>query len=188
MQETFYEESSVTQDLKGNKAKYIIFKVISISSLVMGIFFTIMLFIAGSVFELIFSIVLAAMSYFIFFFLGRKKDAFFLDFDYTFISGNLRISKVFNNKRRKNIANFNTTDIITLGRVDSQTYERLVKDPQNKLMIATPNQEAGENKGFYYIHFNQSGNKKVMVLECTEFFMYTVLKHSSKTVLEQDFK
>lgn len=188
MQETFYEESSVTQDLKGNKVKYNIFRVISISSLIMGVFFTIVLFLAGSLFEVIFSVVLAASSYFSFFFLGRKKDAFFLDFDYTFISGSLRISKVFNNKRRKNIANFNTTDIITLGKAKSQTYERLVKDPQNKLVIATANQEAGENKKLYYIHFNQSGSKKVMVLECTEFFMYTVLKHSNKAVLEQDFK
>ena len=187
MQDIFYEESVATRNVSGSKIKLRVFRIASIFSTIMGILFVILLFFSSSLFEIVLSAILMLLSFFSAYYYNRKKDTFNIDFDYTFVTGSIRISKVLNNKRRKNIVNFNTTEIITIGKANSQTYLRLTLDKSNKLIVATTNDTPDENKDFYYIHFSVGGERKLIVLECTELFMYHVLKHSNKSVLEQDF-
>ena len=191
MQEVFYEESVSTTNVSKNKVKYYIVKVIAIISIIIGVlmtFFFLLFVNLSNMFQLIFFGIILIGSYVIGFVYLRKKDAFLLDFDYTFVSGSVRISKVLNNKRRRPVLSFNTSDIIQLGKYQSNTFEKIIKDTTNKKIIATPNECAAEGKDFYYIHLTAKGLKHILILECSETFMYNVLKFSSKTVLEPDFK
>jgi hypothetical protein len=191
MQELFYEESITTTNLSQVKVKYYIVKVIAIISLIIGVLVTFFFFMfvdLSNIFQVVFFAIILVGSYLLGFIYLRKKDSFLLDFDYTFVSGSVRISKVLNNKRRKQVISFNTSDILKIGKFESKTYEGIAKDTLNKKIIVTPNQTAAEGRDFYYIHFSSKGIKYLIVLECSELFMYNVLKFSSKTVLESDFK
>jgi hypothetical protein len=191
MQELFYEESATTTNISQMKVKYYIVKVIAIISLVIGVILTFLFLITvdlTNIFQVVFFGLLMISSYILGIFYMRKKDSFLLDYDYTFVSGSVRISKVLNNKRRRLVISFNTNEIMQLGKFDSATYQNIIKDPLNKKIIATPNSTAAEGKNFYYIHFSTGGIKRIIVLECTELFMYNILKFSSKTVLEPNYK
>ena len=54
-------------------------------------------------------------------------------------------------------------------------------------LILTSNYTASEGKDFYYIVANVDGDKKLLVLECTEMLIVNILKFSSKTILDEDY-
>lgn len=121
-------------------------------------------------------------------FFARKKHAFYLSYDYTFVSGDLRISKVFNNRRRKHLYNVPTDRIIRIGRVGSESYEKLKKSPDVKEDVCTPNTEADDDKEFFYIHAQTNVGKKILVLECRIQLIYTVIRFINRPgILEPEF-
>ena len=83
--------------------------------------------------------------------LGRLKDKFYVDYDYTFISGTIRFSKVIKNIKRKFIVSFDTSDIEKIGKYGSETYKRYSIMPGVKTQILTSNNVAEDNKEFFYI-------------------------------------
>ena len=120
--------------------------------------------------------------------MARKKHDFFLSYDYTFVSGELRISKVFNNRRRKNLYRLTTDRVIKVGRVGSDSYEKVKRSPDTKEDICTPNTEADDDKEFFYIHAQTNVGKKVIVLECRPQLVLTVVRYINRPgILEPEF-
>ena len=120
--------------------------------------------------------------------LGRFKDRFYVDYDYTFITGTIRFSKVIKNIKRKHIVSFETSDIEKIGKYGSETFNRYSLMPGIKSVVLTSNSIADENKEFYYIVANVNGEKKIYILECTETFIVNVLKFSKRSVLDEALK
>ena len=193
MKEIFYEESALTQDERSAKAKYNIFKIISISSYVFLGLWVFIVFFFFEIFEgniwlnLIFIILPMAMFFCSGFFTGRLKNKFYVDYDYTFVSGSLRFSKVIKNVKRKFIIKFDCSTIEKLGKYGSELYQKYEKMQGISKMILTSNYTPAENKDFYYMAVNVDGDKKLIVLECSETLILNVLKFSSKTILDQEY-
>ena len=70
------------------------------------------------------------------FILWRKKDEAYSEYEYCFISGKIDIDKVINNKRRKTVVSFETSDLEVLGSVKSANFNRYYSMPDVKKIKA----------------------------------------------------
>lgn len=194
MKEIFYEESARTQDEKSASRKYYIFKTISVISYVFMVVWIILVFTAfpfgqGNIFVNILVVLIPLVLFFLSgFFIGRLKNKFYVDYDYTFVTGSIRIAKVIKNIKRKFVIKFETSSIEKIGKYASGTFEKYSSMPGITKMILTSNVLPEKDKDFYYIVLNVNGDKKLLIMECTETFMVNVLKFSNKSILEEDFK
>ncbi|MBQ9729989.1 MAG: hypothetical protein IJV80_04165 [Clostridia bacterium] len=110
-----------------------------------------------------------------------------VSFDYTFVSGELRISKVFNVNKRKRIYTLDAKNIIQLGDVDSPSYDFLVSDPTLKRVVCTSNQEPSEGKFFLYIDYADEDGRAVYILECREALLINLLRFSKRSAPANDY-
>ena len=192
MQEVFYEETALVQSTGSAKTKYYVIKTFSIVSYMIAIFWLIVSItffpLKGNV---LINILVAALPFVIFLvsgiMLGKMRDKMYVDYDYTFVSGSIRFSRVIKNVKRKGILQFDTGNIEKIGRYGSDTFERYMLAPEKKKIILTSNQTPDEGKDFYYIVANVGGIKYVFVLECTEVFISYVIRYSNRTVIEDGF-
>ncbi len=210
--DVFYEESAVAQDSKKGERRYKITNIVSNIFLVLAIlllmFFLFMMpwgsfttpdtipdgttieelqaIYEGQKFISIFCALNGAFFLLFWFFLFKMKSRFNVSYDYCFVSGELRISKVFNINKRKLLTRFDAVEILQIGDVDNSSYERLKSDPSTKEVICTPNVEAMDGKFFMYILVNDNG-KKLYVLECRELLLMNIMKFAKRNVLESDY-
>lgn len=194
MQEVFYEETSLLNKEKTALGKYRLLNIFSIASYVMAGIVALMFFYFYDIenFNLLVFAVSALLPFALFLFfgimLGRIKNTMFVDYDYTYVSGSIRISKVIRRIKRKNILKFETSDIVQMGKYGSETYLKIEKMPGVKKMILTGNQTPSEGNDFFYLQVNTEGVNKLLVFDCSEKFMATILRYSNKTILEKDYK
>jgi hypothetical protein len=196
--DVFYEESAIMQNAKKGERKYKIFHILSMIFLVVGIilvFPTIMFIPIGSGDAEARATAIALFVFFLsqtllflglWFLLYRWKSTINVSYDYCFVTGELRISKVFNVNKRRLVTRFNTEEILQIGDIDNSSYERLKSDPTTKEVFCTSNEEPAEGKFFMYILVNDGG-KKLYVLECRELMLMNILKFAKRSALENDY-
>ncbi len=192
MREVFYEETVLNRDESSQKIKYNLCKWFSVFfycllAVWIGIVFWLFAFAGNIVLDLIFSIVPLAIFFCLGLFLWKAKNKYCVDYDYTFVSGSVRFSKVIKGIRRIFITKFESTDVEKLGKYGSETYKKysLMKDVSE--VILTSNTTVTEGKGFYYLVVNKNALKYLYVLECTETFIVNLLKFTNKGVLDQEY-
>lgn len=105
------------------------------------------------------------------------KNRFNVSYDYIFVEDELRVSKVFNGKKRKFLKTFKTDQMLKLGKCDSDGFERSCAGLDKKrIRHLTPNPEPCEGKDFYYFVYSSSIEKSVYILEGRKELMdYIVL-------------
>ena len=192
MQELFYEETAAITNAGPAKTKYYIIKTFSVMSYVIAIawlLINVLIFpLEGNV---LLNILFVAIPFALFLalgiFLGRIKDKFYVDYDYTFVTGSIRFSRVIKNVKRKSVLAFDTHNIETIGRYGSNTFGRYANMPNKKQIYLTSNVEPAEGKDFYYMVVNVNGQKYFLILECSELFLVNILKFTGKLVFEDDF-
>jgi len=193
MQEYFLEESALVQQEGPAKRKYTLIKVFSIISYVCAIIMVILFFNFYSLenFHFLGFFIQVLLPFGMFLatgiLLGRYKNKLYVDYDYTLVSGSLRISKVINKSKRRGFMKFDITSILQLGKYGSGTYEKISKSPNVKTFILTSNVNPSEGKDFFYLHVSHGDGQRLLVFECTETFMATILRYSNRTILEKDY-
>lgn len=120
------------------------------------------------------------------FVLYKWKSRLNVSYDYCFVSGELRISKVININKRKLITRIDCADMLQIGDVDNSGFERLYSDPNTKKIVCTSNDEPSNGKFFMYILVGNNG-KELYVLECRELLLMNILKFARRGVLESDY-
>lgn len=191
MQEIFYEETTALVDEKKAKRRYNVYRVTSIVSYVIAaLLFFIMLFssLENVLAFILFAVIPPALMLALGIVAGRLKFRTYVEYDYTFVSGSLRIAKVFYHVKRKPIVKFDVSDIFQLGKICSESYNKLANAPDIKREIYTSNEEPAENKDYYYLAVNLKDGKKLMVLECTEELLVNILKFANRGIVEKNFK
>ncbi|MBE7083684.1 MAG: hypothetical protein E7373_03670 [Clostridiales bacterium] len=192
MQEIFYEESAKIQNEKSATIKYRLFQIFSIISYVLlvgWILFGILPYTpSGNVLlDILFLVIPLVMFFCSGFFLGRLKNKFYVDYDYTFVSGSIRFSKVIKNINRKFIIKFDSHEIEKLGKYGSETFEKYSQMPGISKSILTSNYTPSEGKAFYYLIANTAGDKKLFIIECSETFIFNIMKFANKSILDEEF-
>ena len=197
--ELFYEESAVCARARGEAKLYTTFHVASIiffvfAAIHFALSFTyISQLIAASKEEgvsiamplvlwigLFVALVGVALA---FFFLKRR---FNLSYDYTFVEDELRVTKVFNGKRRKYLFTLKADHILKIGWEERDSFQRTAsglggKKPQ----YLTPNRDPMEGKTFIYILYSTSMGKDLYVLECREMLLEYVVRAAGIRTLER---
>ena len=185
--DVLYEESSTAKNASKGAKKYTVLNILSFCFLFLAIAATLffVLFIP-SVGDMIFFGTSALSLFGCWFVLFRWKNSTNVSYDYSFVSGELRISKVVNINKRKLLTRFESDSIIQIGDVDSTSYDRFKADPNVKKIICTSNDEASEGKFFMYILVEQEG-RKLYVLECREELLLNIMRFAKRTTLDRDY-
>ncbi len=195
--DAFYEESALNKNEASGKRIYQILHIVSMIFLWIGILLLVVFFIyfpwqaptvEEQALQLIFGFigVLGLISLLTWFFFFKFKTRFNVSYDYCFVTGELRISKVFNVNRRKLVARIDCDDMIQVGDMDSPSYDRFKADPMVKEVVCTPNFEAADGKFFMYVLASYEG-KKLFLLECRENLLINIMKFAKRSVLDSDY-
>lgn len=184
MKEEFYECSCAPQNSKTQKVFYVIYNVLFIISCVALAIFLYMFFLFPKDFGFLFLVVFSIIFGLTFFFIKRRLMCCY---DYTFVSGEVRIVKVISGKTRKRFLIFDCKDVYRLGKVGSDTFEQLIKTPNIKKKMATPNGYVATNQ-LYYIGVKQGEQNYAVILECDEKFLAFVAEKAGRSVIEKDYK
>ena len=98
------------------------------------------------------------------FLLWRGSDSCRVEYDYTFTNGNLDVSRVLNNKRRKYLTALEMKDVIRCGPAAGPAFTKTLNEPGVKRHNWFVNREAN----LYYFYFQKKGLKHVIILELTQ--------------------
>ena len=96
--------------------------------------------------------------------LWRGSDNCRVEYDYTFTNGNLDVSRVLNNKRRKYLTALEMKDVIRCGPATGPAFQKTLSEPGIKCHNWFVNRDAK----LYYFYFQRKGVKHVIVLELTD--------------------
>ncbi len=200
MREDLYEESAEIVNKKSEKTKYVIMEVLSyffwcvfafigfflINFFNFGVFYQgNALYIIQYLLENLLPLIVSLISAILF---SKLKFRFYVEYDYIFVSGNIRISKVINSKKRLFLMSFESKEIEKIGKVGSNTFEAYNSDKNVKKQFLTSNDTPISGKDFYYIVINIDSVKNLLIFECTEKMIGVIYSYSLRTVLEKDFK
>lgn len=180
MNEVLYEESAQPKNLKTQKTIYVVYTVF----MWIAIAFAIVLAIMGGfmIVSLLILMIMSIASAVLFAFVRTKT---YYCVDCIFVSGSTRIIKVINFKRRKKILIFDAKEVETVGRIGSETFERLYKTPGVKKIYATPNKYVEDG---FYVYLTQNGVKYLVFLECKETYLQHLVAYTGRNVIEKDYK
>jgi len=182
MREEFYENSVSPKNEKLQKIIYTIYQVLFVTAVVAFCLFIYLLMFVGDSGFIFLSVVTAIFGTTLYFI----KKKLLIYYDYTFISGELRIVKIVNGKHRKKFAVIDCKKVFQLGKVGSESFEKLYSVPGIKKKVATPN-GFGAEKQLYYVGVEESGEKTVIIMECEEAMLSYIVAYSGKNVIEKDY-
>ena len=171
MQEIFYEETATIVNEEKAAKKYNLFKIISKICYLIFAFYLIVqvLFFVPNQKNVLLSFVVAFFPVALFLtagiLFGKYKNTLYIEYDYTFVSGSVRVAKVIKHTKRSSVINFETYNIEKLGRYNSPTYKRYELLTGIEKQILTQNLIPMDNKDFYYIVVNAGGQKNLLVFD-----------------------
>ena len=96
--------------------------------------------------------------------LWRLSDNCRVEYDYTFTNGNLDVSRVLNNRRRKYLTALEMKDVIRCGPAAGPAFMKTLNEPGIKRHNWFVNREAN----LYFFYFQRKNVKHVIVLELTD--------------------
>ncbi len=195
--EAFYEESALNRNEAKEKRFYQILHIVSMVFLSIGVVLAVTFLFnfpwiaptaEDKALQFIFGIVgfLGLLSFLTCFFFSKLKKRFNVTYDYCFVGGELRISKVYNINRRKLVARIDCEDMIQIGDIENPSYDRFKADPSINEVVCTPNSEPAEGKFFMYVLASYNG-KTLFLLECRENLLMNIMKFAKRSVLESDY-
>jgi len=193
MQEIFYEETATILDETKTSKKYNLFKIISNVSYILFTIYAVILLVFfvpeknNPIFSIIYSLFPLIILLVVAIVCGKYKNTLYVEYDYTFISGTIKVSKIIKNSKRKSVISFDTYNIEKIGNYDSLLYKKYELMPGINKKILTHNSSPLDNKNLYYIVANVNSQKYLLVFECTQQFIFNIIKFSKKTVLEERF-
>ncbi|MBR1868120.1 MAG: hypothetical protein IJ800_06060 [Clostridia bacterium] len=123
-----------------------------------------------------------AVTSFIFWFL---RSRIFYCVDCIFVSGSTRLIKVVNYKRRRKILLYEADDVVQVGKITSESFEKVLSVPGIKRIYATPNKYCEEG---FYVWVRQSGQDYAVIMDCKEEYLLNLVSFTGKKVIERDYK
>ena len=101
------------------------------------------------------------------FLFARIRRRFNVSYDYLFVQDELRITKVFNGKKRKHLVTLTAEHILQIGYCEGTTFERTYAGLNGKKpSIMSPNREPADEKDFIHILYSTSMGKTLYIIEC----------------------
>lgn len=192
MQDILYEECVECVNSKNEKIKYYLLFTFSILSFFLALlcFYIVINFVNINTSNVLIKMLIAFIPSVAFIVIGvmllNFKNNFCLDYDYIFVSGSLRISKIVKKVLRKDVIKFNTDQIGKIGPINSKFSKKILENKAYKKLILSANDKPLEGKDFYYITVFNNGENYMLILECTKQLIVNLLKFSKRTVKDEE--
>ncbi len=193
MQEIFYEESSRVINEKSEKIKYNFLLGAGIVCFVLSFVWLLICYYVYDTTKasVLANVILVALPFLVLFVCGilcyKFKNKFCVEYDYTFVTGSVRIAKVVKSVRRFPLYSFECKQIEKVGKFASDTYFNLSANPNVDKDVLVSNVDKSNEKDFFYLYLTLSGEKKLLILECSEKFISYILKFAGKNILEDNY-
>lgn len=196
----FYEESAISTRSKGEAKLYAAFRAIAIGLFAIAVLAGVLLspvIVGGalgaediSTIERVFTIAEWVILLLVFIGAGLvfwfMKNRFNVSYDYTFVEDELRITKVFNGKKRKFLTTLKADRILQIGWVESEAFERTMQGYKGKkAKMCTPNKEPAEGKEMIYVVHSSSIEKAVYILEVRRQMLENLVYAAGRNKLER---
>ena len=120
-------------------------------------------------------------------FFGKKSNKTICEYDYIISGDNVAFTAVYNGSSRKVLNRVSLKSIYKLGKIDSNSYKKIVANPIVKTYDFTVNETPCENKKFFYLAYKNSLEHAVLHVECDEKFIIAIIKSNGKDVVEEGY-
>lgn len=80
---------------------------------------------------------------------------------------------------------FDYNDVVQVGKIGSESFEKLYATPKLKKVYATPNKYISEG---YYVYLVQDGINYLVILECKEDYLVNLVNFAGRKIIEKDYK
>lgn len=151
-----YEQCVRKEDYKLDKIKYTIWNSMLIAAVIFALFGVIILFSTGNLIQsvsiILVSAILALISY-------RQKDRAIIEYDYSFYDNTVKIARVSNGSRRKELVAVSSEEIKAIAPVSGGKFEKIKQTPNIKIVNLVLN-----NKEDCYYMLCSSGDRPVAIL------------------------
>lgn len=113
------------------------------------------------------------------------KNRFNVSYDYAFVEDELRVSKVFNGKKRKYLLSMKADFILKIGRCSGESFARTCAGMEKRdIRYLTPNRTPSEGKDLYYILYSSSIEKTVNIIECRTAMLESLVQAAGRNKWE----
>lgn len=183
MKEEFYETSVGPERLRSQKVFYILYKVLFVIALIIfigAVYFWLLTADTGFVIIMAFCLFFGAISFVL-------KRRLYLFYDYTYISGEVRVIKVINGRVRRRVIVFDAKDVKQVGKTTSESFKKLADTKSIRKIVATPN-GLNASAQLYYVYAVINGQETLIVLECEEKLLAFIVSTRGKDIIEKDYK
>ncbi|MBO7187303.1 MAG: hypothetical protein J6V68_02795 [Clostridia bacterium] len=120
-------------------------------------------------------------------FFGKKSNKTICEYDYIISGDNVAFTAVYNGSSRKVLNRVSLKSIYKLGKIDSDSYKKIVANPMVKTYDFTVNETPCESKKFFYLAYKNSLEHAVLHVECDEKFIIAIIKSNGKDVVEEGY-
>lgn len=109
-----------------------------------------------------------------------------VSYDYNFVEDELRVSKVFNGRKRKFLHRIAADHILKIGYCDRPSFEDTARPFDKKsIKYLTPNYEPAEEKFFFYILYSDSVGKRLYIIESREMMLEYLVRAAGRNKFER---
>lgn len=195
MIESFLEENVTGKDTQFAKRKYRMFQIASILSIILGcigiIFVYLSLYlpvgegdsIMSVAIILIFYVVMTVGCFVLAYVFRRFRNGAIVDYDYTFVSGSLRIAKIVNQTKRRPLIAVDCSTVEALDTIESDSFKRYETMSGVKKVVATPNMNT-DDVNLYYLFCKKDGQATLLIFEPSDALLIQI-RRNSKNILRR---
>lgn len=139
----------------------------------------------GKVFNILFWASFAVLFILIGAFLLVFKRKYNVSYDYHFVEDELRISKVFNGKKRKFLRTLKCDQMLKIGSVAKESFKRTEAGIDKKhILVMTPNDEPAKGKEFFYILYSSTTEKVLVIIEARREILEYLVRAAGRSKYE----
>ncbi len=199
IREMLYEESAVSVNAMKEEKINKILTIVAIVFLVLSVFYLFFfglpaismaladeeLGTVGIVFNILFSLSFFVMGVLIAVFLLFFKRRYNVSYDYHFVEDELRISKVFNGRRRKHLRTLKADQMLKIGSCAKESFQRTQAGMDKKqILVMTPNEEPAKGKEFFYILYSSTVEKVLVIIEARREILEYLVRAAGRSKYE----
>ena len=192
--EIFFEKNVVNENIDKHKKRNVVFNVIRVLSIIILVIeIYIILSFQGIpvdqgalavVLSILFSVIMILPPIASIVLFGMLLSRLNTEYDYYIAGDVFRVMQVLNRKKRKKFLEASMSAISEIGTLESENFERYNIDKSIKKMNAFCN----DDSLLGYIYFSLDGEKKLLILELDDEFLFALRKALPMSVLDNSVK
>lgn len=173
-------EYSINPKIEGfYKFLYVFLKVIFVIDVILAVFSALFAFYFSNLVWIFFGVFVLSLVIIRFI-----QKSLFSSFDCAFVDGSIRLDRVFNNKRSR-LLSFDCKNILSLGGVVGENYNKYVNDKSVKKINLTANTLSKKD---FCIYLQINNKSYLIIMKYDEIFLSNIIRIIGGRIIEKSYK